>query len=115
MLETYKSLTGQAETKDTYEAYKELIETIRKMNYEELYNVMRDAATALKVLCRSEEKAKIAGLLALTDDIVKLGAAFLQLHDHPVPINAIVVPQWKEPYTGYTYEFIEKQKEAKEV
>jgi hypothetical protein len=115
MLKTYKSLTGQAVTKDTYEAYKELIETIREMNHEELYDVMQDTETALKVLCRSEEKAAINGIASLIEEIVKLGVSFLQMHDHDIPLEVTVAPEWKKPYARYTYEFIEEKakKEAK--
>lgn len=114
-MEKYTSLTSQAEDANTYESYKELIEMIRQMDYEEMYDIMSDTKTALKILCRKENKAEIAGLLSLVTDMVKLGITFLKANDTPLPfkIKEIEV-EVEEHYTGYAHEFIEEEKAKKE-
>ena len=115
-MKKYRSLTSQAEDTNTYESYKKLIEMIRQMDYEEMYDLMSDTETALKVLCRKENKAGIAGLCSLTTSIVKLGMTFLKTCDSPMPFKVKEVEvEADEPYTGYTYEFIEKEKAKKEA
>jgi hypothetical protein len=104
-IKLYKSLGDQAEEQDTYQAYKEKIELIKSLSYEDLYNIMRDTEDALKVVIRNEQKANISGILALTEMIVKLGNRFMEQNNYgpyappakPAPIN-----------TEYTYEWMEK-------
>jgi len=99
-LKPYQSLGKQAEDKDSYEAYKEKIDRIRSMNYEELYNIMRDAEDALSVLLRKESKANQSGIFELTKALVTLGTKYLKENN-------------RELTTGinlqYTYEFIEQE------
>jgi hypothetical protein len=99
------SLGKQAEDLDTYEAYKEKIDIIKNLNYEELYNIMRDTEDALTVLLRGDSKANPSGIFEMTKDIIKLGTAYLEqnnrLHHDPPPL------------TEYTYEWIEKEDKKK--
>lgn len=104
-----RSLTGQAEQINTYDAYKELITNIGEMDYEELYDLMSETETILKVLCRKDNKADKEGLLRLTSTILQLGATFLEANEYPLPFEVeTVVVHVNKPYTGYTYEFIER-------
>ena len=114
-LRRYRSLTGQAEKKDTYKGYKELITTIEGMTYEELYDIMADTETVLKVLCRRENaKLNTAGLRSLTSTIIQLGATFLEQSNYPLPFEVGKIEvRVKKPYTRYTYEFIEEREEEK--
>lgn len=99
-LKKYRSLSGQAEDADTYESYKELIDTIREMSNEELYGIMRDCETALKVLVRGDHKKEHGGCLSLAMRIRDLAAEFVGREEKP------------KTYCQYTYEFIEKERAA---
>jgi hypothetical protein len=102
LLKKYVSLGDQAEKIDSYEAYKEKINTIQNMSYEELYNIMRDTEDALKVCLRGDSKANQAGIYALTKMIIDLGQAYLKANNYnPLPTEKL--------YLDYTYEWIEKK------
>ena len=102
LLKKYESLSDQAENIDSYAAYKELIETIRVMNYEELFNIMRDAETALMVIARGEAKGAEPGIGVMIEDMLKLGNYCMENQ------FKILEPPKPEPYLQYTYEWIEK-------
>ena len=115
ILKKYIPLTEQAEQNDTYEAYKELITKIGEMNYVELFNIMSETKIILKVLCRKGIKVDKGGFLSLTSTILQLGATFLEANDYPLPFEVeTVVVHVSKPYTGYTYEFIERKGEKGE-
>ena len=104
ILKKYVSLGDQAEALDSYEAYKEKIETIQNMKYEELYNIMRDTEDALKVLCRGEAKAQQSGILVMTKEILKLATLYQERFGFDKP---------KLPNLEYTYEYIEREAKKK--
>ena len=76
-LKKYTSLSGQAENINTLESYKELIETIKDMTYEEMFQLFYDAETALEVILR--EGNPYPGIRICVENIVKLGNLYLQL------------------------------------
>lgn len=111
ILRRYRSLTGQAEKLDAYECYKELITTIEGMTCEELYDLMVDTQTVLKVLCRDENvKQNTGGVRSLTSTIIQLGATFLEKGNYPLPFEVGEIGvSVKTPYTRYIYEIIEEK------
>ena len=104
LLKKYVSLGDQAEKFDSYAAYKEKIDMIKNMTYEELYNLMRDTKEVLTVLARGETKAQKGGLTVLTKQIVKLANMYLDRYDSDNP---------KSTSLEYTYEWIEKEDNKK--
>ena len=77
MLEKYMSLSQQAENINTTESYKELVETIKSMTYEEMFQLFYDAETTLEVMLR--EGNKYLGIKVSVERIVELGNLYLQL------------------------------------
>lgn len=101
LLEKYTCLSDQAEGINTYDAYKELIDTIRELSYKELYGIMRDSETALEVLVRGETNCNLAGIDVLVEKIVELGE--LYIHQRKISPRDTALPQ-------YTYEWLDKRK-----
>ena len=97
LLKDYRSMSGQAEDMHSYEAYKALIENIRKMPYGELYDKMSDCEIILEVLIRQEAIGDNPGLRVLTERIMQLGKLYLEVDDGK-----------DKPECDYTYEWIEK-------
>lgn len=96
-LKLHRSLSGQAEFINKDETYRELIDTIKGMTYKELYDLMRDAETVLKVLVRGEEESKdTVGLETLAERIELLAHGFL--------VRRRGVEPWPSSLTKYTYE-----------
>ena len=77
MLEKYVSLSQQAENINTTESYKELVETIKSMTYEEMFQLFYDSETTLQVMLR--EGNKYPGIKVSVERIVELGNLYLQL------------------------------------
>lgn len=100
-LKPYKSLGWQAEDIGTYDAYKEKIDRIREMNYPYLYDLFRDAETALQVLVRGEAKGDSPGIEITIQEIMKLGREYLIKRKAVIPTE--------KSSTEYTYEFMERQ------
>jgi hypothetical protein len=107
LLKKYVSLGDQAEKLDTYQAYKEKIDIIKNLDYEGLYNIMRDTEDALTVCLRGDSKAKQSGIFELTKAIIKLGTAYLEANNREIEL-----PEGKL-YLDYTYEYIEKEEAKK--
>jgi len=96
-LKKYRSLSGQAEDINERAAYFELIEHIRTMSYEELYDIMTDTETALTVLIRGECAGDDRGIVHLVQKIIELAKAYLAKADCPS--------------TEYTFEYIDRKRE----
>ena len=77
VIEKYISIDKQAEDIDTSESYKEDVELIISMNYEELYNIIRDTELALKVLVGGELKNTYSGIIPILERIKNLIIIYL--------------------------------------
>lgn len=81
MIEKYISIDKQAEDIDTSESYKEAVELIISMNYNELYNIIRDTELALKVLVGGELKNTYSGIIPILERIKNLIIIYLSGSD----------------------------------
>ena len=74
----YQSLSTQAENINTRDTYKQLIEVIRNLTYEEMFQPFYDVETILEVIIREGLPDSHIGIWACVKRVVELGEFFLK-------------------------------------